>query len=538
MKLLKLLILSIFLTGGFPLSDLASLQAESSEQQKKKRKKKKKSSKKSSSKKKKKKKKKSSSKKKKKSSSKKKKKSSSKKKKKSENTGLEESGSTAESIESPSTSNKSKRSNSAAYADELFTLTGELQSSNKELARATRYFNEQDIKPKSVSVDNKPFFTTDDFEKESRLNPDNIYIQRQLGLHYESKGDYDSAKEVYLREVSKNPQNPDSHYFLGSLYANLGEMQKAKFSFEEALYLDPNHGATIEAISMFMGSQEKKDLGNDLLMYSSKKAPDGPAKHIASIREAMAGNNYIEALNLSEEASQKYPEQTGFVQLIGENQLKLGRVEEAKRSFQRAIKLDPKEVKPHVSLADLYFEQGKYVYAALSYSDAVYIDPDNSDYRYMQGLSYFNAQEWGRTASSWEDLLNYRPNDPMVKSLLPQAYYIMAVEFNRVGNPSMGRQAFKNALSVNNNHSSWLPGAMAVLGKYYRQKNMYNESLVAYQEVLELTPNNADAYRGMGITYWEMDEKQLARASWERSLEIKPDNNESKGWLILSSQGS
>ena len=164
MKLLKLLILSIFLTGGFPLSELTSLQAESSEQQKKKRKKKKKSSKKSSSKKKKKKK----------SSSKKKKKK--KKKKKSENTGIEESGSTAESIESPSTSNKSKRSNSAAYADELFTLTGELQSSNKELARATRYFNEQDIKPKSVSVDNKPFFTTDDFEKESRLNPDNIYL--------------------------------------------------------------------------------------------------------------------------------------------------------------------------------------------------------------------------------------------------------------------------------------------------------------------------------------------------------------------------
>ena len=107
-------------------------------------------------------------------------------------------------------------------------------------------------------MDSKPYFTTDDFEKESRLNPDNIYVQRQLGLHYESKGDYDSAKEVYLREVRKNPGNPDSHYFLGSLYANLGEMQKAKFSFEEALYLDPNHGATIEAISMFMGSKRRE----------------------------------------------------------------------------------------------------------------------------------------------------------------------------------------------------------------------------------------------------------------------------------------
>ena len=38
MKLIKLLILSIFLTGVVPLSDLGSLQAESSEQQKKKEK--------------------------------------------------------------------------------------------------------------------------------------------------------------------------------------------------------------------------------------------------------------------------------------------------------------------------------------------------------------------------------------------------------------------------------------------------------------------------------------------------------------------
>ena len=50
-----------------------------------------------------------------------------------------------------------------------------------------------------------------------------------------------------------------------------------------------------------------------------------------------------------------------------------------------------------------------------------------------------------------------------------------------------------------------------MLGKFYRGKNMYNESLVAFQEVLELSPNKSDAYMGMGITYGEMGEKQLAR---------------------------
>ena len=40
---------------------------------------------------------------------------------------------------------------------------------------------------------------------------------------------------------------------------------------------------------------------------------------------------------------------------------------------------------------------------------------------------------------------------------------------------------------------------MGVLGKFYRGKNMYNESLIAFQEALELIPNDAGAYMGMGI---------------------------------------
>ena len=520
MRFFRYIIIFLFLLVSSPISDISNVRAESSEQQKKKRKKKKK---------------KKSSSKKKKSSSKKKKK---KKRKKKKTSDEEDSGSSKSSSQTEKVPNSVNRVNTAAYADELFNLTGELEASNKELARATRYFYQEEPKKAPVTFDSKPYFTTEDFEKESRMNPDNLYVQRQLGMHYQLNGKFDLAKEVYLTQVAKNPRNPDAHYFLGSLYADMAEYQKAKYAFEEALYLDPNHEATIDAMSMFVANPDQKELSDDVLGYSQKKSPDGPAQHINLIRETMSSGNHIEALNKAEEAAEKYPEHTGFIQLVGENQLKLGRTEDAKRSFQRAIKLSPKDIKPHVSLADLYFEQGRFIYAALSYSDAVYLDPDNADFRYMQGLSYFNAYEWGRTAAAWEDLLHYRPNDPIVKTLLPQSYYVLAVEYNRIGNPTMGRQAFKNALSVNNNTTVWLPGAMSVLGKFYRGKNMYNESLVAFQEVLELVPNDAQAYMGMGITYWEMGERQLARASWEKSLEIKPDNNESRGWLILSSQGS
>ena len=93
------------------------------------------------------------------------------------------------------------------------------------------------------------------------------------------------------------------------------------------------------------------------------------------------------------------------------------------------IKKDPTHHESYVALADLYFRQGKYVYAALTYGDAIRIDPSDKESRYNQGLSYFNGSEWGRAASSWEDLLHYDPNNQKVRVLLPQAYYILAVEY-------------------------------------------------------------------------------------------------------------
>ena len=168
--------------GSLPISESGFVRAESAEQQKKKKKKKKK---------------KSSGKKKKKSTKGSKKKKSSGKKKKSKKKKSKESSSTAEPIESASTINKNSRINSAAYADELFNLTGELQASNRELARATRYYYKEDPQKRMVSLDSKPFFSREDFEKESRLNPDNLYVQRQLGMHNEANGDYAAAKEVY-----------------------------------------------------------------------------------------------------------------------------------------------------------------------------------------------------------------------------------------------------------------------------------------------------------------------------------------------------
>ena len=216
----------------------------------------------------------------------------------------------------------------------------------------------------------------------------------------------------------------------------------------------------------------------------------------------------------------------------------MGDMDKAKSSYQEAIKKDPTHHESYVALGDLYYGQGKHVYAALTYGDAIRIDPSDTESRFKQGLSYFNGSEWGRAAASWEDLLHYDPHKQKVRALLPQAYYILAVEYNRVGESGLGQTSFRKALSVNKNSGLWLPGSMQTLGGFYRDKGMFRESLAAFQEAIELKPSNADTYLGLGITYWKMKEHGLAKAAWSRSMELNPVNNDSRGWLLLAGKTS
>ena len=86
--------------------------------------------------------------------------------------------------------------------------------------------------------------------------------------------------------------------------------------------------------------------------------------------------------------------------------------------------------------------------------------------------------------------------DSNVTLLLPQAYYILAVEYNRSGESGLGQTAFRNALSINKNSNLWLPGAMKTLGDFYRESRLFKESLAAYQEAIELKPMDSNIYLG------------------------------------------
>jgi tetratricopeptide (TPR) repeat protein len=422
-------------------------------------------------------------------------------------------------------------------AGEIFDITESLNSSRRQSDYMARNSYEHNYRK---DIRSKSRFENDirTLENQLLVEPGNILLKRKLGLLYESKQDWDKAKEIYLDLIQQESYNPDNHFFLGLLYASLGDLDKARYLFEEALNLKPDHQPTLEAMYSFLDAGDTKKMGKDFLKKSIRQNQNGPIQKMAIIREKLENELYNEAIGLAEAGLEQHPNHSGFLYLKGIGLEQNGEIEQARYSYQGALQFDPKNQDIHLALANLYYNRGQFLYAALSFKDAVNLNPGDINGRYMQGLSFFNAGEWSRAASAWESLLHYQKDHRLVKNLLPEAYYILAIEYNRTSEYSRSRSAFDNAMRTNPNTDIWLPEALRILGKHYREQAMYRESFTAYQEVIELRPKDSGAYLGLGITYWAIGENMMARGAWEKSLELNPENNEAKGWLMVAQQGS
>ena len=419
------------------------------------------------------------------------------------------------------------------YANDIYNIAEGFEMSTRNLARATSILEKkQSKKVEFVNLQKTP--TTSELENAARLEPNDFRKQVDLARNYEANGRFNDSKEIYLKLAAQNPRNADAHFHLGSYYARFDQLTKARHAFDEALDVQPNHRATIEAMATIFGQNEKRTFSDDILAKSAQKDPTGPAQQISKIRKNLDEFNYEYAARLAQTGQDLFPKQGAFILLKGKAFEGMGDLEKAKASYQESIQNDPRHGESYIALGDLYSGQGKHLYAALTYSDAVRLDPSNEDIRYKQGLGYFKANEWGRAASAWEDLLYYDPKNQKVNLLLPQTYYILAVEYNRSGQSSLGQTAFRKAININRNSAAWLPGSMRTLGGFYREKGMYKESLAAYQEAIELRPADSQTYLGLGITYWKMKEEALAKAAWSKSMELDPTNNDARGWLMLS----
>lgn len=417
---------------------------------------------------------------------------------------------------------------------EFFQISNEFESSMRKMKIAT-----MNLKPVN---DKTPDEKRNERLKSININivnkPEDRRIQRDLAIEYERNGDFLEAKNIYLGMIEKNPEQPDYHYFLGTLYSKMGQKNNAGFAFKEALNLNPNHKPTLEALSIYGKNSLPQLLVDDLINHSIENNPDGSAQILNKTREFFNKEDFSGLIEFSIENQKEFSESSSLTYYKGKSLEALGKIEEAKVEYKNAIKIDKSDIRPSIALGDIHFAESNYVYSSIVYNSILENDPMNVSLINKIGLSYFNGFEWAKAATVWEDLLKLSPNHTEVKKLLPEVYYILSLEYDRKGFSDLSRRSFSNALSVNSNSSIWLPSALKTAAKYYTENGFYKLAIKSYHDAMDIIPNDYDSYNGLGATYWYMGEKQMAISAWENSLQLNSSQNAAKGWLLLANKSS
>ncbi|MGO9443358.1 MAG: tetratricopeptide repeat protein [Thiobacillaceae bacterium] len=93
----------------------------------------------------------------------------------------------------------------------------------------------------------------------------------------------------------------------------------------------------------------------------------------------------------------------------GYHQWSTGHRELARRSYELAVKADPRSVEAHLRLAGLYLTGKDYSASTKQYQCAISLDPKNAKAWIGLGISYLHSGDKDLTRAAWQEAIRVEP---------------------------------------------------------------------------------------------------------------------------------
>jgi len=382
-----------------------------------------------------------------------------------------------------------------------------------------------------------------------------------MGLCYRHLGRFGEAKKYFGLGLQSNPRNPACLFNLGYIENKQGNYAAAEKYLAQAIDADSNYGDALYELAAVKIAQKRYEEALPLLQRCAKlsgrpstqgylkevyyklavaernlhqmdaaqrdlkifetlsKDPTPgpyPFQHFFEYLDQRAGlpPEQRTELDLQELAKQaeKHSDQPRNLYLLAEAYLKLGRMEEARKTVEQLDKVSGGDARTSVGTGVLLARYHLYPEAIQHFQNAVTANPGSDDARYNLANAYFQSQDYRHALEAIQQVSAQGQGDDAVLGLLGD---IQA----HLGNTREAIGLFQKVIERNpDSDQGYLSLALAQM--------LAGDAAVAEKTLragLARVPDSGRLFWGMGVLSAFTGKNAQAEMSFKRAADLMPD---------------
>ena len=367
------------------------------------------------------------------------------------------------------------------------------------------------------------------FEDIEKRTPDNLLIKQKLALSLLAVGNKDRAI-AKLEELSqRQPDNAKLYYYLGELYEEKGDLEKALFQYVLAQKAAPEDPTPfLKRALLQLEDLQQPEKAAQTLLEGMEKLPDDPRleEMLAYVyygqkryREALP---YFRRLHEGVELGQPGPVTPTFYLHYALAAQGAGELDEAVSRLQHAITENPALLETYFLYSVQQRQDGQIRQSAELLGKLEAQQADNPLLPYYQGLLHSATQDYPAAAAAFGRAEKLAAAEPDLHTPWnAQFYFWYGAAVERSGDLKRAEELLGRCLELDPEHAEAL-NYLAYM--WAEQEVRLDEALSYVQKALADKPDNAAFVDTLGWIYFKQGRYDQALEQLSRAAELLPDD--------------
>jgi tetratricopeptide (TPR) repeat protein len=353
-------------------------------------------------------------------------------------------------------------------------------------------------------------------EEAVKLRPDLIPARVMISQIYSNKGDHNRALQMADEVLKQAPGNLAARLLRTNSLFNLGQHERARQELEQIVKAAPNSVDARYQLAAMTFSERKYKEAAEAFERIRRDFPNDPRGFMGLVETDVAQNNFKAAMDMLNAELQKDPNRQDLQLALGNVMVRAQMYDDALRQYAALAAKSPNNADLQLRMAETYRLKGDLNSAIDYFRKATTLAPNDPIPAIRLAMLLDALGRHNEAKPLYEQVLRIQPDNGVALNNLA---YIKAEEGQDLDQALAYAQRAKQRYPQEPNISD-------TLGWIYIKKNMPDDAIRIYQDLLKKDPNNATFRFHLAMALFQKGDRATAKREGQQALQTSQNKGE------------